>query len=103
MSGKVYKKDKFMGKTQVKDSTWAANEYFEGAKLLAEGTAKIQEAKEKFEAAMNVTQDNGDPYFATDEALIKLAVAMADALNYHKEYAEEANPSGEEEESEEEK
>jgi len=91
-----------MGKTQVKDSTWAANEYFEGAKLLAEGTDKIQEAKEKFEAAMNVTQDNGDPYFATDEALIKLAGAMAIALNYHTEYTEEANPANEDKESEEE-
>ena len=102
MSGKVYKKVEFMGETQVKDSTWAANEYFDGAKLLAEGTAKIHEAKEKFEAAMNVTQDNGDPYFATDEALVKLAVAMADALNYHKEYVEEANPAKEDEESEDE-
>ena len=88
--------------TQIRESTWVANEYLEGAQLLAEATSKIEQAKDKFEHAMNTAQDNGDPTFATDEVLIKMSIAIADAMNYYKEYMDEAKPQKESDETEEE-
>lgn len=58
---------------------------------LAEALTKIYELRNTFKFLSETTDDNGDPYFTLDEALVKLGAALAEANVYTKEYKDELN------------
>jgi chromosome segregation ATPase len=58
---------------------------------LANVVSKIYELRNRFKFLSESAEDNGDPYFTLDEALVKLAAALAEATIYTKEYKEELN------------
>ena len=58
---------------------------------LAIALTKIYELRNTFEYLCKQADDNGDPYFTLDEALVKLGAALAEATVYTNEYKEELN------------
>ena len=58
---------------------------------LAEALSKIYDLRNTFKYLSETADDNGDPYFILDDALIKLGAALANATIYTKEYKEELN------------
>lgn len=69
--------------------------YDEIAKDLAKAVNEIVEVRETAAFLTEATQDNGDPKYKLDEALTKLAGALAITIEYGKEYAEDAKKWGE--------
>ncbi len=68
--------------------------YDEIAKDLAKAVNEIVEVRETAAFLTEATQDNGDPKYKLDEALTKLAGALAITIEYGKEYAEDAKKWG---------
>lgn len=68
-----------------------AERYEAATNELAIAITKIYEIRNTFEFLFEEADDNGDPYFTLDEALIKLGAALAEANVYTKEYKEELN------------
>ena len=58
---------------------------------LAIALTKIYEIRNTFKYLYEQADDNGDPYFTLDEALVKLGAALAEANVYTKEYKDELN------------
>ena len=58
---------------------------------LAIALTKIYELRNTFKYLYEQADDNGDPYFTLDEALVKLGAALAEANVYTNEYKEELN------------
>lgn len=58
---------------------------------LAIAITKIYELRNTFKCLYINADDNGDPYFTLDEALVKLGAALAEANVYTNEYKEELN------------
>ncbi len=58
---------------------------------LAIALTKIYEIRNTFKYLFEQADDNGDPYFTLDEALVKLGAALAEANVYTKEYKDELN------------
>lgn len=69
----------------------AANRYDKLAKDLARAVDKIADIQESTTFLTEQCKDNGDPSYLLNEALSKLAKALAATVNYAAEYAEEAN------------
>lgn len=68
-----------------------AEKYEYETNRLAIMLTKICEIRNTFKYLYEQTDDNGDPYFTLDEALVKLGVALAEATIYTNEYKEELN------------
>ena len=66
-----------------------AERYETATNELAEALSKTYELRNTFKYLSETTEDNGDPYFILDSALIKLGAALASANVYTKEYKEE--------------
>ena len=66
-----------------------AERYESATNELAEALSKTYELRNTFKYLSETTEDNGDPYFSLDEALVKLGAALAYATVYTKEYKEE--------------
>ena len=72
-----------------------AKRYDEIAKDLAKAVNEIVEVRDTAAFLTEATQDNGDTKYKLDEALTKLAEALAITIEYGKEYAEDAKKWGE--------
>ena len=72
-----------------------AERYDQLSKDLARAVDKIADIQESTAFLTEECKDNGDPAFLLNEALSKLAKALAATVNYAAEYAEEAkkNPN----------
>ena len=68
-----------------------AERYEAATNELAIALTKIYEIRNTFKYLFEQADDNGDPYFTLDEALVKLGAALAEANVYTKEYKEELN------------
>lgn len=68
-----------------------AERYEAATNELAIALTKIYEIRNTFKFLFEEADDNGDPYFTLDEALVKLGAALAEANVYTKEYKEELN------------
>lgn len=66
-----------------------AERYEAATNELAIALTKIYEIRNTFKFLFEKTDDNGDPYFTLDEALVKLGAALAEANVYTKEYKDE--------------
>jgi hypothetical protein len=66
-----------------------AEKYETATNQLAIALTKIYELRNTFEYLSESADDNGDPYFNLDEALVKLGAALAEATVYTNEYKEE--------------
>lgn len=66
-----------------------AENYETATNELAVALTKIHELRHTFKFLTESTEDNGDPYYTLDEALVKLGAALAEATVYTKEYKEE--------------
>ena len=67
-----------------------AERYDQLSKDLARAVDKIADIHESTVFLTEECKDNGDPAFLLNEALSKLAKALAATVNYAAEYAEEA-------------
>ena len=98
VKGKAYQTIDVAGYTLIRDSEWAVNHLRYGTELLAEAISKAREAREVFDLVQQATEDNGDPVFESEQAIVKLAEALATANDYRKEYQDEIDkPAAEEE------
>jgi hypothetical protein len=68
-----------------------AEKYETATNQLAIALTKIYEIRNTFKYLYEKANDNGDPYFTLDEALVKLGTALAEATVYTNEYKEELN------------
>jgi len=68
-----------------------AERYESATNELAVEITKIYEIRNTFKFLCEHANDNGDPYFTLDEALVKLGAALAEANVYTKEYKEDLN------------
>lgn len=68
-----------------------AERYESATNQLAIVITKIYEIRNTFEYLHEQADDNGDPYFTLDEAMVKLGAALAEANVYTKEYKDELN------------
>ena len=68
-----------------------AEKYEAATNELAIALTKIYEIRNTFKYLFEQADDNGDPYFTLDEALVKLGAALAEANVYTKEYKDELN------------
>lgn len=68
-----------------------AEKYEAATNQLAVVVTKIYELRNTFKYLHEQADDNGDPYFTLDEAMVKLGAALAEANVYTKEYKEELN------------
>ena len=68
-----------------------AEKYEAATNELAIAITKIYEIRNTFKYLFEQADDNGDPYFTLDEALVKLGAALAEANVYTKEYKDELN------------
>lgn len=66
-----------------------AERYEAATNELAIALTKIYEIRNTFKYLFEQADDNGDPYFTLDEALVKLGAALAEANVYTKEYKDE--------------
>lgn len=65
--------------------------YHEKAGELAVMIGKLNDMRGQFEALMEETCDNGDPFFDTEYALEKMGVLLASVVTYEHEYEEDLN------------
>ena len=68
-----------------------AEKYESATNQLAIFITKIYDIRNTFEYLHECADDNGDPYFTLDEAMVKLGAALAQANVYTREYKEELN------------
>lgn len=65
--------------------------YHEKAGEIANMIGKLDDMHGNFEILMEESDDNGDPYFDTAQALEKMGVLLASVVTYEHEYEADAN------------
>lgn len=78
-----------MGNGEYTNQQLAGN-YGKCAAELANTFAKLWEMDEHFKQMFEAIDDNGDPYYSLEEALLHLGKALADTVTYADEYGKEA-------------
>lgn len=84
-----------MGNSEYTSQQLAGN-YGKYAAELANTFAKLWEMDEHFKQMFEAVDDNGDPYFSLETALLHLGKALADTVTYASEYKEEAEKESDE-------
>ncbi len=67
-----------------------AKQYLDCSTELALLHGKLGEIKDKLKRLMDISNDNGDPYFKALDAFTEMGEALSAALCYYKEYQDEA-------------